>query len=394
DGNLVDGDDCDSNCTPTACGNGIKTTGEECDDGNMTAGDGCSPSCKHEGCANGELDPGEQCDDGPAGSATCTPDCQLMPPVTCGNGAVDPGETCDDGNQADCDGCSRFCLLECGDGKIACSEQCDDLNTTSGDGCSATCQLEGCGNGRVDPGAQCDDGNQNERDGSRSDCTVATSPCPMCTAGGTEPCVPCSDASDCDPLRACGASACMQGACTPVAPPNCDDGNRCTTDTCNPATGCVSTPVVCGDTTACDGTLSCDPASGQCVKGPAPNCDDGDGCTDDSCIEPGGPCRSQLKPGLEGATCRLSELQSLIDGATDVPKATRRKLAKQAKAIARKLPKMVGMGRKAARAQRQVTNGLNALRRTLAKARRKIPPVTLSKLNAAVDQTSTAIGSL
>ena len=45
DANLVDGDGCDSNCTPTMCGNGVVTAGEECDDGNLVDGDCCSPVC-------------------------------------------------------------------------------------------------------------------------------------------------------------------------------------------------------------------------------------------------------------------------------------------------------------------------------------------------------------
>ena len=45
DGNQTDGDGCDSNCTLTACGNGITTAGEECDDGNAVNGDGCSNTC-------------------------------------------------------------------------------------------------------------------------------------------------------------------------------------------------------------------------------------------------------------------------------------------------------------------------------------------------------------
>lgn len=45
DANLVDGDGCDSNCTPTGCGNGIVTLGEQCDDGNLLPGDCCSPVC-------------------------------------------------------------------------------------------------------------------------------------------------------------------------------------------------------------------------------------------------------------------------------------------------------------------------------------------------------------
>jgi len=46
DGNRLDGDGCDANCTPTACGNGIRTAGEDCDDGNLTEGDGCSALCR------------------------------------------------------------------------------------------------------------------------------------------------------------------------------------------------------------------------------------------------------------------------------------------------------------------------------------------------------------
>lgn len=46
DGNRVDGDGCDSNCTHTGCGNRIITFGEQCDDGNAINGDGCGSTCK------------------------------------------------------------------------------------------------------------------------------------------------------------------------------------------------------------------------------------------------------------------------------------------------------------------------------------------------------------
>ncbi len=59
DGNLVDGDGCDSNCTPTGCGNGIVTAGEDCDDGNLAAGDCCGSTC--------QVEPdGSACNDGDA----------------------------------------------------------------------------------------------------------------------------------------------------------------------------------------------------------------------------------------------------------------------------------------------------------------------------------------
>lgn len=58
DGNLVNGDGCDSNCAVTGCGNGIVTAGESCDDGNVAAGDCCSPLCTVESdgsaCSDGE----------------------------------------------------------------------------------------------------------------------------------------------------------------------------------------------------------------------------------------------------------------------------------------------------------------------------------------------------
>ena len=54
DGNQVNGDGCDLNCTTTACGNGIVSPGEDCDDGNTVGGDSCPSTCR-----NGEL----SCDD-------------------------------------------------------------------------------------------------------------------------------------------------------------------------------------------------------------------------------------------------------------------------------------------------------------------------------------------
>jgi cysteine-rich repeat protein len=54
DGNGVNGDGCDVDCTASGCGNGIQAPNEECDDGNTADGDGCSSLCQL---------PETQCDD-------------------------------------------------------------------------------------------------------------------------------------------------------------------------------------------------------------------------------------------------------------------------------------------------------------------------------------------
>jgi pectate lyase len=57
DGNEVEGDGCDSNCTFTGCGNAIVTAGEACDDGGLAGGDCCDGTCQFE-------PPAAACDDG------------------------------------------------------------------------------------------------------------------------------------------------------------------------------------------------------------------------------------------------------------------------------------------------------------------------------------------
>ena len=102
----VAGCDCNGN-TEGVCGDGVVDSdrGEECDDGNVLDGDGCDSMCLIEGAG------------------------------VCGDGVVDPGEECDDGNTTDGDGCDSACLIEgagvCGDGVVDPGEECDDGNTTA-----------------------------------------------------------------------------------------------------------------------------------------------------------------------------------------------------------------------------------------------------------------------
>jgi cysteine-rich repeat protein len=94
------------------CGDGVTNRGEECDDGNMTEGDGCESDC-------------------------------TLTRAVCGDNRVSSGEACDDGNLADGDGCDSNCTLTgCGNGVVTEGETCDDGNATNGDGCSSSCGLE------------------------------------------------------------------------------------------------------------------------------------------------------------------------------------------------------------------------------------------------------------
>jgi N-acetylneuraminic acid mutarotase len=67
----------------------------------------------------------------------------------------------------------------------------------------------------------------------------------------------------------------------------CDDGNPCTADICDPDTGACrfvarAVGTACGDDDACNGVEQCS-ADGRCESGDAPELDDGDPCTADSC---------------------------------------------------------------------------------------------------------------
>jgi hypothetical protein len=191
----------------------------------------------------------------------------------------------------------------CGDGVVDGSEECDQgvaTNGTPGSCCSATCTFQ-------PDDTVCSDDNACTR---TDTCQAGT-----CTGGDPVVCTAldqCHDAGTCDsttgicsnPAKpeglACNddnacttGDSCTAGVCVGGAPPNCDDGNVCTDDACNPATGCVyvnnSNP--CEDGNACTTGDIC--SSGACEGGPPPNCDDANVCTTDSC-DPQAGCRNEF----------------------------------------------------------------------------------------------------
>lgn len=82
-----------------------------------------------------------------------------------------------------------------------------------------------CGDGLLDPGEDCDDGNDDNNDCCDDSC--------MFEPSGT----PCSDGDVCDGEEMCDGA----GSCLPGLPLDCQDGQACTQDTCDPILGCETT---------------------------------------------------------------------------------------------------------------------------------------------------------
>jgi fibro-slime domain-containing protein len=218
------------------CGDGIKTSSEQCDNGAANTGSGAYGACKldcklgpHCGDALVSMPP-EQCDDGTnltswspvAGSTACGPSCKA--PTYCGDGLVQGsfGEQCDNGtaqNTGAYGKCRADCAFgpRCGDGLLQSSdgEACDNgynitayvAHPTATD-CAPTCKKpSSCGDGVLDrPFEQCDNGAANTNAGTYGACTTE------CVLGAR-----------------CGDGV-LQAAIE-----QCDDGNRLNGDGCSAA---------------------------------------------------------------------------------------------------------------------------------------------------------------
>jgi hypothetical protein len=94
----------------------------------------------------------------------------------------------------------------------------------------------------------------------------------------------CTTNAECDDGSLCnGLETCATGVCQPGTALNCNDGNLCTDDACDPGLGCVNTnnTVACSDANACTTGDVC--SGGSCTSGGPTNCDDGVACTTDGC---------------------------------------------------------------------------------------------------------------
>ena len=174
---------------------------------------------------------------------------------------------------------------------------CPDADPCNGD---EIC--DGMGVCVANPAPPCDDMNPCTTDA----CSLATG----CTHENVPDGTSCSDGSVCNGDEVCDAA----GVCLPGMSLDCDDGDPCTTDACDPVAGCASATAPagtdCSDADACNGAETCD-AAGLCKAGAPLDCDDDNPCTADACDMAGGCQHVELADDTacsDGDACNGAEL--------------------------------------------------------------------------------------
>ena len=279
----------------------------------------------------GILRPADRCDEdadcASCPSTTCTR-------ATCAEGLCrrvpDDGAACDDGDP--CTASDTCAATTCRGAPIVCDDDnpCTDEACEPGRGCVPSPRVDGA----CDDGDPCTHGDACTSSGA---CVGAPTPCDdadPCTTDRCDPeapdaiagCVftpsngPCDDGDPCTLADQCRSRVCAGTRRT------CSDGNDCTVDRCDPATGqCRFDPLVdlgvCDDGDPCTTLDRC--RDGTC-QGLAATCDDGLACTVDRCEA--GRCVHLPAPGLcrspDGARCiavgdRPSDAPCLVCAATD-----------------------------------------------------------------------------
>ena len=188
----------------------------------------------------------------------------------------------------------------------------------------ATCTAEAQDSCKSDPRCKagkcqysmvsCDDGNGCTADSCES--VGGCSSAPISPAGGV---VPCLDGSACTIL-----ANCVVGVCTKLKSLDCDDKQPCTTDACDPKTGCTHEPTKdgqsCSDGKYCTENDSC--KKGACT-GAATVCpDDGKPCTLANCAEIIMGCSTVPKEGLlcdDGLPCTAKDVCNAAGDCAGVP---------------------------------------------------------------------------
>lgn len=313
-----------------------------CDDGNLCTEDACD---EETGNCKSALTPGAVCND--------EDPCTL--PGTCSEGGqcVLPPVDCNDDNDCTVDTCF---LGDCEYTNVPASSSC--LHPTSAPGGQDLCVPLGIcdGQGVCEPGedfCECHDDedclelDDNLCDGTRScdigneglfACLDQPGTAVICDFSGDTQCL----VNTCDPANGlCSMQAldsdtlcsdddectdkdlCADGICVGTVAVDCDDGNSCTNNICDPVAGCMTSPVAegtgCDDGNPCTLQDQCN-ADGLCVPGTpkSPACDDGEICTVDTCTPDGSECLYEQIPGCCDSNAQCNEAAGEICTAANV----------------------------------------------------------------------------
>jgi hypothetical protein len=199
-------------------------------------------------------------------------------PRTADDGAsCEDGDPCTEGESCKTGSCQGGAAKACDDGKVCTQDYCqpgegcrnDPLTGPCSDG-SACTEEDACVAGEcVGTAVDCDDQNP-----CTTDSCVAATGCvnEKILSGG------CDDGSVCTT-----GEQCVDGVCKGQQV-DCNDQNVCSSDTCDPVSGCqhAAAPGKCSDGKSCTVKDAC--VEQACVGTPV-DCDDGDPCTDDVCVE-------------------------------------------------------------------------------------------------------------
>lgn len=124
------------------------------------------------------------------------------------------------------------------------------------------------------------------------------------------------DFAVCGRVDACHAwSTCQAGVCVEGEPITCEGGTECAPTACDPATGCFKdyepAGASCGVTDACDVAGRCTGRFDDCVGAAERECDDGNPCTQDACEPIRGCVFTPTRQGLscdDGNTCTSDDV--------------------------------------------------------------------------------------
>lgn len=155
----------------------------------------------------------------------------------------------------------------------------------------------------------------------------------------------CRNDADCAPGDQCVIRKCIGNRCTDTGPRDCDDVDTCTVDSCDPDTGCVHDPAPgCGTSnptgcrrdddcaTRCATGRTC--TDGACSAGTPTVCDDGEPCTIDSC-DPASGCIGVARTGFDALACVCERTEPPECTDQSVPKIVTKRLDRGCTAVSR-----------------------------------------------------------